>query len=107
MAIEKMDLASVGRARYGKLRTRMEADHWGRMVVIGVNTGDYEIDDDDLTTTLRLRERNPGAITWGERVGYPAPFLMSSRVTFVPYDLRPRGVRSDAGRKRSLKPGST
>ena len=27
------------------------------MFVIDVNTGDYEIDDDDPTTTLRLRDR--------------------------------------------------
>ena len=55
------------------------------MVVIDVNTGDYEIDD-DLTATLRLCVRDPGAITWGERVGYPAPYRMSSRATFIPYD---------------------
>ena len=85
MVVEKKDIASVGRAMYDKLRTRMEADHWGRMVVIDVNTGDYEIDD-DVTATLRLCELNPGTITWGERVGYPAPYRMSSRVTFVPYD---------------------
>ena len=71
---------------YRELRSELEASHWGRMVVIDVNTGDYEIDDDDLTATLKLRKRNPGAITWGERVGYPAPYRMSSRITLVPYD---------------------
>ena len=86
MVVERTDIAPIGRAMYGVLRTDLESSHWGRMVVIDVNTGDYEIDDDDLTATLRLRERNPGAITWGERVGYPAPYRMSSRITFVPYD---------------------
>lgn len=55
------------------------------MVVIDVNTGDHETDD-DLTATFSLHERNPGPITWGERVGYPAPHRMSSRTTFVPCD---------------------
>ena len=86
MVVEKKDIASVGRAMYGEMRSQLETSHRGRMVVIDVNTGDYEIDDDDLTATMRLRERNPGAITWGERVGYPAPYCMSSRITFVPYD---------------------
>ena len=58
----------------------MEDTQWGRMVVIDVNTGDYEIADDDLTATLRLIERQPDAITWGELVGYPAPYYMRSPV---------------------------
>ena len=85
MVVKRKDVAAVGRAMYRELRSELEASHWGRMVVIDVNTGDYEIDD-DLTATLKLRKRNPGAITWGERVGYPAPYRMSSRITFIPYD---------------------
>ena len=79
MPVERNDIAAVGRARYSELRSALEASHWGRMFVMDVNTGDYEIDDDYLTATLRLRERNPGAITWGERIGYPPPYRMSSR----------------------------
>ena len=57
MAVERKDIASVGRAMYRELRSELEANHWGRMVVIDVNTGDYEVGDDDLTATLRLRGR--------------------------------------------------
>ena len=85
MVVEKEDIAQVGRAIYGRLRFQLEVGHWGRMVVIDVNTGDHETDD-DLTATFSLHERNPGPITWGERVGYPAPYRMSSRTTFVPCD---------------------
>ena len=89
MVVERKDIAEAGRAMYRELRSELEANHWGRVVVIDVNTGDYEVDDDGLNVTLRLRERNPGAITWGVRVGYPAPYRMSSRATFVPSDERP------------------
>ncbi len=61
---------------YEQMRAEMEANEWGRMVVIDVNSGDYEVADDDLTATTRLFERRPDALTWGEMVGYPAPYYM-------------------------------
>ena len=86
MIVERRDIATVGRAMYEELRPELEAFHWGRMVVIDVNTGDYEVGDDDVTTTLRLLEQNPEAVTWGERVGYPASYRARQRMTFTPYD---------------------
>jgi hypothetical protein len=65
---------------YEKMRAEMEASHRGKMVVIDVNTGDYEIADDDLTATMRLFERRPNAMTWGELVGYPAPYQMKAPI---------------------------
>ena len=48
MAVKREDIATVGRAMYAEIREEMEANHWGKMVVIDVNSGDYEIGDDDL-----------------------------------------------------------
>ena len=76
MSVKKKYVPEVGKAMYEKIRAEMEANHWGKMVVIDVNTGDREIADDDLTATMRLFERRPNAITWGELVGYPAPYYM-------------------------------
>ena len=67
----EVDAAATGRAIYEKLRARLEAEEWGRVVVIDVKSGDYEIAEDHLAAALRLRERQPGAYTWAERVGYP------------------------------------
>ena len=86
MPVKKKDIASVGMAIYEKIRDEMEATQWGRMVVIDVNTGDYEVADDDLTATTLLMRRNPNAVTWAERVGYPAPYYVNERLTFAPYD---------------------
>ena len=83
MTIKKDDIASVGRAMYEKMRAEMEASEWGRMVVIDVNSGDYEVADDDLTATMRLFKRRPDAITWGELVGYPAPYRITDRISFT------------------------
>ena len=72
MEFKKGEAAAIGKAMYEKIRDEMEELHWGRMVVIDVKSGDYEIGDDDYETTMRLRERRPDAYTWGELVGYPA-----------------------------------
>ena len=40
MAVEKQDIATVGRAMYEGVRSEMEASHWGRVVVLDVNTDD-------------------------------------------------------------------
>ena len=106
MVVEKRDMARVGKAMYEEMRADMEANHWGCMVVIDVNTGEYEVADDDLTATLRLMERVPGAMTWGELIGYPAPYHMSQRVAFTPHDqglgaIRWRRWSSGLGNDRS------
>ena len=78
--VAKEDIASAGRAIYKRMLSEKEATHWGRIVVIDVNTGDYEIADDDLTATMRLMDRKPDAVTWGERIGYPAPYYIDERI---------------------------
>ena len=77
MEVKKEDVPVLGKQYYGQIRAEMEANHWGRMVVIDVTNGNIEIDDDDYTATRRLFDRNPNAMTWGERVGYLAPYSMA------------------------------
>ena len=81
MKVKRKDIATVGRAMYAEMRPELETSEWGRMVVIDVNSGDYEVADDDLTATTRLMKRRPGAMTWGELVGYPAPYRVTERIS--------------------------
>ena len=78
--VKKDNIASVGRAMYERVLSEVGAAHQGQMIVIDVNTGDYEIAADDLTATMRLMDRKPGAVTWGERIGYPAPYHIDERI---------------------------
>ena len=73
---DDIDVAAMGKAVYEEIREDLEATHKGKMVVIDVLSGDYEIGDDDLTTTMRLFERRPNAITWGELIGHPVPYFI-------------------------------
>jgi hypothetical protein len=49
------------------------ADH-GKFAAIDIETGDYELDDDDYTATERLLMRYPDAQMWLARVGEPTAY---------------------------------
>ena len=66
-----------GEAIYNeKIRHIVEADptQKGRVVVIDIYSGEYEIADTDWEALHRLLDRCPDAYTWAERVGYPAVY---------------------------------
>ena len=77
---EEIDIAAMGKAMYEEIRGELEATQKGKVVVIDVKSGDYEIGDNDLEATLRMFERRPSALTWGERIGYPAMYAIRERI---------------------------
>jgi len=79
----------IGVAIYkDKIKDTLGPEHKGKIVVIDIYSGDYEIGDTDSETTMRLRERRPDAQTWAEKVGYPAVYVMKS-----PRDIPPSPTR--------------
>jgi len=48
----------------------------GKQIVIDVETGDYEVDEDGLTASRRLLARHPGAALYGLRIGYNAVYTL-------------------------------
>ena len=68
------EAAAIGRQIYAGMQAEMEANHWGQLVVIDINSGDYEVGDydgepSDIALTKRLFERRPDAHTWAWQVG--------------------------------------
>ena len=64
-----------GEALYAsQIRQMVEAGNRGKFVVIDIETGDYEIDDDDLQATKRALANRPEAILYGVRIGYPTSY---------------------------------
>ena len=60
MVAKREDASFVGRAIYKeKILPLLKADDKGKVVVIDVNSGDYEIDYDDAAAMFRLIERRP------------------------------------------------
>ena len=69
-----------------KIRPKLGPEHKGKVVVIDVKSGDYEIADRHMTAALRLRKRRPSAFTWEEWVDVPPPKMIPPRVTIKRYD---------------------
>ena len=47
-----------------------------KFVAIDIDTGDYELDEDDYTAVMRLRGRRPSAEIWLGRIGQPEAYRM-------------------------------
>jgi hypothetical protein len=62
-------LGDVVFQRTVKSKLRPEDD--GKFVAVDVESGEYEIDEDDYTAVMRLRLRKPSADIWLIRAGYP------------------------------------
>jgi hypothetical protein len=73
-SLSKEQIAERGEEIYADhLRDRVETDeNIGKVIVIDVGSGDYEIDDDGLLASHRLRAKHPGGTLYGLRIGYDA-----------------------------------
>jgi hypothetical protein len=64
------EVAQRGDELYERVISPEEKERYkGRIAAIDIETGDYEIDDDELTASDRLFARNPTAEIWFVRVG--------------------------------------
>jgi hypothetical protein len=55
-----------------KLRSLLEPEHVGKYLVIDIETGDYEMDEDHLAASDRAAAKHPGAPLYAMRIGYKA-----------------------------------
>jgi hypothetical protein len=76
------DVESRGRAIYEqKLRKVLdEQANKGKFVVIDIETGDYELDNDDLHATKRALSKRPDAVLYGLRIGYPTAYTLGGHL---------------------------
>lgn len=59
------------------IRSQVETtENIGKIISINVETGEYEIGDDLVVTSLRLQAKQPDAALWGERIGYNAVYAV-------------------------------
>ena len=71
------EVAERGEAIYEhEIRTKVERESHGKYLVLDIETGEYEIDQDDLVATKRLMARCPDAVLYGLRIGYPAAYRL-------------------------------
>ena len=71
------EVAARGEEIYAaEIRPRVEQDCHGLYLVMDVETGDYEIDPEDIVATKRLMAKRPDAVIYGLRIGYPAAYRL-------------------------------
>jgi hypothetical protein len=71
------DVAPRGEEPYQQsLREKLEADpaNIGKIVVIDLDSGDYEVDDLSIAASKRLQARHPDGRRYAMRIGYDAVY---------------------------------
>ena len=82
METQQWDVFTDGPSFYqNRILPHLGADDRGRLVIIDLDTGDYEMDGPGIDALSLLIRRRPNARLWMERVGHPAAFHMGSRIT--------------------------
>ena len=71
--LSREDLARRGDETYAQqVRPLLRPEDEGKFVAVDVESGAFEVDEDDHTAVSRLHLRVPGAQVWLVRAGYPA-----------------------------------
>lgn len=76
----KEEFAQRGDYLYeNQIKSQVEANNYGRIVAIDIETGEFELADEILTATDRLFERIPDAQPWIVRIGHRAVHRVGAR----------------------------
>jgi hypothetical protein len=67
----KEEIATRGKAIYERrIRDKVEPENNGKFLIIDIETGEYEIDEDDFAASRRAHAKHPDGAFFGMRVGY-------------------------------------
>lgn len=73
------EVASRGETIYRReIRDKVEPEHKGKFLVIDVETGEYEMNIDDLVATKRLLAKHPNAVVYGLQIGSPTAYRIGT-----------------------------
>lgn len=85
LRIDRQALARRGQEYYDRfLRPELEPEHKGKYLVLDVDSGDYELDSDEMAAIDRARAKHPDRIFYILRVGYRAAVYIGAKVNGEP-----------------------
>ena len=64
-----------------RLRGKVESEHRGKFLTIDIKTGNYEIDADEVASSMRLLEKHPEAVIYCLRIGSPAAHRIGFKIS--------------------------
>jgi len=69
------EIARRGKDLYERaVKVHVERQHQGKFLVIDLESGDYEVDADDIEADSRLRQRQPNSLFYLMRIRHPGAF---------------------------------
>lgn len=82
MKYSREEVATRGESIYEReIRHIVENQCKGQFLVLDIETGEYEINQDDLIATKRAMAKRPAAVLYGLRIGYPAAYRVGGFAT--------------------------
>lgn len=64
-----------------QIQDKVEPEHNGKFLSVDIETGDYEIDTDDLSPSIRLLAKRPDAVIYSLRIGFPAAHRLGFKIS--------------------------
>ena len=74
-------IVTRGEEIYQQYRAELKSQYKGQFFVVDIETGNYEIADEDIIATERLLAKNPEAMTYGLRIGFGAAYRLGFRIS--------------------------
>ncbi len=71
------EIATRGEEIYERaIRSKVESQFEGFFLVMDIETGEYELDRDDLAAAKQMLAKHPDAILYGLRIGHRAAYRL-------------------------------
>src|SRR5438552_12138503 len=72
------EIGRLGNEIYRRsIRDKVMPQHKGKFLILDIESGDYEVDEDDLSAEDRLRARRPDGVFFGLRIGYTSAYTLA------------------------------
>jgi hypothetical protein len=80
LTMSREEFARRAREYYNRfLRDKLEPEHRGKYLALDVETGQYEMDEDEMAAMDRARARMPGKAFFLIRIGHQAAHRLGAR----------------------------
>ena len=77
VTLSREEIAARGEEIYERaIRSKVESQFDGFFLVLDIETGEYELDRDDLVATKRMLAKHPDAVLYGLRIGHRAAYRL-------------------------------
>ncbi len=72
------------------IRSHVEKQNFGKLLMVDITTGEYVIGEERIEMSRRAHEKNPDAVLFGMRVGYPAAAAIGATLRPLSESDRPQ-----------------